>query len=126
MNILKAITRSAMLLALLACPVGAAAEFDLPGRDMLGHAEEQLALAAKDSRHWHSRREFIQRDIHDITFLLQQSLRSAAKSNHAEQQYYAKQALLLLQRGIAAGHFGARQTAPVLSLIHQLLSKQTS
>ena len=94
--------------------------------DRLGDAEQVLLDAAKESPHWHSRRDFIQRDIHDITFMLEQSLRSAEKFNHAERKYYAQQALTLLERGVGSGHFDSGQTKPVLSLLRQLLAEQPS
>ena len=104
----------------------AAAESKALSTDRVGDAEQVLSEAAKQSPHWHSRRDFIQRDIHDITFMLEQSLLSAEKSNHVERKYYARQALTLLERGVASGHFDSGQTKPVLSLLRELLAEQQS
>jgi hypothetical protein len=129
MSTLYKTARFGMILLLslwsLILPMEASAEKAL-NTDRLEDAEQVLLDAAKESPHWHSRRDFIQRDIHDITFMLEQSLRSAEKFNHAERKYYAQQALTLLERGVGSGHFDSGQTKPVLSLLRQLLAEQPS
>jgi hypothetical protein len=130
MSSLNSTGRFGMILLLLVGSLNfsmeASAESKALNIERLGDAEQLLSEAAKESPHWHSRRDFIQRDIHDITFMLEQSLRSAEKSNHAERKYYAQQALTLLERGVGSGHFHAGQTKPVLSLLRQLLAEQPS
>ncbi|BCA55991.1 hypothetical protein W02_31310 [Nitrospira sp. KM1] len=65
-----------------------------------------------------------QRDVHDITFLLEQSWKSAVKADLAARKLYAKEALTLLQRSAAHGDFDLGKADPVLILIRRLLSDQ--
>lgn len=91
------------------------------GYDVVGQAEQVLKRAASASPHWHSRQGAIQRDIYDITFLIEQAVRASEKLNDAAKQDYARQALTLLQRGVRRGHFDANSIEPVLKVIQELL-----
>src|SRR5215212_4018163 len=64
----------------------------------IGSIEQTLKRAATESPQWHKRQDAIQRDVRDITFLLQQSLLSAKNPNydHAGKAYYAQEALTVL------------------------------
>ena len=64
----------------------------------------------------------IERDVHDIAFLLEQSLLAAEKPNHVEKMYSAEQALNLLERATTVGHFELAKTEPIRK--KQLLSDQ--
>ncbi len=119
-----------IICVLLACPVatGAAAgpvrvsgESYALGYDVIGRAERVLKQAAVDSPKWHSKQDSIQRDVHDVTFLLEQAWRAAEKSNDAAKKEYAHQALTVLQRAVMRGHFDPDKIEPVLALIRQLL-----
>ena len=110
-----------VILWLLAGSVQAAGESYALGYDVIGQAEKALKQAAINSPMWHSKQDSIQRDVYDITFLLEQALRAAEKSNDAAMKEYAQQALTLLQRGITRGHFDPEKIEPVLTLIRQLL-----
>ncbi|ALA61105.1 hypothetical protein [Nitrospira moscoviensis] len=96
-------------------PAGMVAE------DVVGHAERMLKQAAQESRHWHSRQDSIQRDLHDIVFFLDQSVNAAEKSDHEARREYAGEALVLLQRGMTAGYFDETKAQPVVSFIRRLL-----
>lgn len=63
--------------------VQAAGESYALGYEVIGQVEKVLQQAAVNSQKWHSRQDFIQRDVYDITFLLKQALRAAEKSNDA-------------------------------------------
>jgi hypothetical protein len=102
-------------------PVRAAGESYALGYEEIGQAEQVLKQAATNSPNRHSKQDSIQRDIHDITFLLEQAWRAAEKSNVAAREGYAHQALSLLQRAVRRGHFDPEKIEPVLSLIRQLL-----
>src|SRR5262245_48011054 len=93
--------------------------------DTVSQAEHILKQAGKESPQWHKRQDAIERDIHDITFLLEQSWKAAEQSKHAERKDYAQQALTVLQRGVTLGHFDLAKTEPVVMLIRQLLSDQS-
>lgn len=87
----------------------------------IGDAERVLKHAAVHSPNWHRRQDAIQRDVNNITFLLEQAWRAVAKSNDTAQKDYAHQALTLLQRAVAKGHFDAGRIEPVLRVIRELL-----
>lgn len=106
---------------LLAGSVLAAGESYALGYDVIGQAEKVLKQAAVNSPKWHSRQDSIQRDIYDITFLLEQAWKAAEKANDAAMKDYAQQALVLLQRAVTRGHFDPDKIEPVLTLIRQLL-----
>ena len=95
------------------------------GYDVIIQVEDILHQAAKSSPHWDSRQDAIRRDVHDITFSLEQAWKAAEHSRHAETKDYAEQALLILQRGTARGYFNRTKTEPVRTFINGLLSKQT-
>ena len=101
--------------------VQAAGESYALGYEVIGQAERVLKQAAANGPQWHSRQDSIQRDVHDITFLLEQAWKAAEKSNDAAMQDYAQQALTLLQRAVRRGHFDPDKIEPVLTLIRQLL-----
>ncbi len=116
-----------LLVAVISAPwtspgtVEAAGETYALGHELIGHAEQVLKQAAMKSPNWHSRQDSIQRDVYDITFLLEQALRAAEKSNDAARKDYAAHALTLLQRAVTRGHFDPAQVEPVLVLIRRLL-----
>lgn len=89
----------------------------------IGSIEQTLKRAAIESPQWHRRQESIQRDIRDITFLLQQSLLSAKNPqyDHAGKTYYAQEALILLERATTVGNLDTAKIEPVFILIKQLL-----
>ena len=83
-----------------------------------------LKRAAKESPQRNSQADSVERDVHDITFLLDQSWKAAEKSDDAARKDYAHQALALLQRSVTRGNFERTKVEPVLTLIRQLLSDQ--
>jgi hypothetical protein len=89
--------------------------------EVVSHIEQVLKRAAAESPQWHSRQDAIQRDVYDITFLLERALKASEHRNDAATQTYAEQALTLLQRAVRRGHFDPQQIEPVLTLIRQLL-----
>lgn len=96
------------------------------GYDVVGKTEQVLKRAASASPQWHSRQDAIQRDIYDITFLIEQAVRASEKLNEVAKQDYARQALTLLQRGVRRGHFDANSIEPVLKVIQELLPNVTA
>lgn len=50
------------------------------GYDVIGQAEKVLMQAAANSPQWHSKQDSIQRDVYDITFLLEQAWKAAERS----------------------------------------------
>lgn len=94
--------------------------YDL-GDDVIGQTEQVLKRAAAVSPQWHRRQDAIQRDVYDITFLLEQALKASEKLNDAARKDYAEQAFTLLQRAVRRGHFDPNHIEPVLKLIRQLL-----
>jgi len=115
-----------LLICLGASIVQAAGESYALRYEDLGDAERVLKHAAVNSPNWHRRQEAIQRDVYDITFLLEQAWRAAEKGNETAQKDYAHQALTLLQRAVAKGHFGTNQIEPILRLIRDLLPDVTA
>jgi hypothetical protein len=115
----RPLRESVFTLALLILPLQAASESYALNYDAIIQVENQLELAALDAPQ--RNRQDIQRDIHDIIFLLSQSWKAAKKSNDVAQKDYAQQALTLLQRSAAQGYFDLVKAKPVLTLIHQLL-----
>jgi hypothetical protein len=101
--------------------VQAARESYALGYEVIGQTERVLKQAALNSPKWHAIQDSIQRDVHDIAFLLEQALRAAEKSNEVASKDYAHQALTLLQRAVTRGHFDPEKIKPVLTLIRQLL-----
>lgn len=83
--------------------------------------EQTLKRAAATGPGWHSKQDSIQRDIYDITYLLEQALKASQAANHEAMTDYAHQALSLLQRAINRGHFRADDVAPVLAVIQRFL-----
>ena len=106
---------------LLPGSVQAAGESYALDYDVIGQAEKVLKQPAANSPKWHSQQDSIQRDVYDITFLLQQAWKAAEKSNDAARKDYAHQALTLLQRAVTRDHFDPNKIEPVLTLIRQLL-----
>jgi hypothetical protein len=92
-------------------------------RVTIGSIEQTLKRAAIESPQWHQRQDSIQRDVRDITFLLQQSLLSAKNPqyDHAGKTYYAQEALLVLERATTVGNLDTTMMEPVFALIKQLL-----
>jgi hypothetical protein len=91
------------------------------GYDVISQAEKVLKQAAANSPKWQSKQDSIQRDIYDITFLLEQAYRAAEKTNDVAMKDSAHQALSLLQRAVARGHFDPGKVEPIFTLIRQLL-----
>jgi hypothetical protein len=91
------------------------------GYDVIGQAEKVLKQAALNSPKWDSKQDAIQRDIYNITFLLEQAYRAAEKANDAAMKDAAHQALSLLQQAVARDHFDAEKVEPIFTLIRQLL-----
>jgi hypothetical protein len=91
------------------------------GYGVIGQAEKVLKQAALHSSKWHSKQDAIQRDIYNITFLLEQAYRAAEKANDAAMKDAAHQALSLLQQAVARDHFDAEKVEPIFTLIRQLL-----
>lgn len=91
------------------------------GYGVIGQAEKVLKQAALNSSKWHSEQDAIQRDIYNITFLLEQAYRAAEKANDAAMKDAAHQALALLQQAVAQDHFDAEKVEPIFTLIRQLL-----
>jgi hypothetical protein len=120
----KVISVSTILVWLLSGPTQAAGDSNASDSDVIGQVEHVLTQVAKEGPHWHARKHSIQREVHDVTFLLERSWRAAEQSKHTERRDYAQQALIVLQRGAKLGHFDLTKTEPVLTLIRQLLSNQ--
>jgi hypothetical protein len=114
-----------MLLWLIQGPVSAGESLYPLGYDVIGQTEQVLKRAGLNSPQWHTRPEAIQRDIYDITFLLEQAVRASEKLNEPAKQDYAQQALTLLQRAVRRGHFDSTSIEPVLKVIHDLLPNMT-
>jgi hypothetical protein len=89
--------------------------------EVIGQTEQVLRKAALDSPQWHRRQNAIQRDVEDITFLLDRALKASQNLNDAARNDYAEQALRLLQRAVRRGHFDPKDIEPVLTVIRQLL-----
>ena len=117
----RALHESVFTLALLILSLQTASESYALSYDAIIQAENQLELAALDAPQ-RDRQDSIQRDIHDIIFLLSQSWKAAEKSNDVARKDYAQQALTLLQRSAAQGYFDLAKAKAVLTLIDQLLS----
>lgn len=115
------VSAGVLVVGLLSGSVQATCEPYALGYDVIGQAEKVLEQAAANSPKWHSRQDSIQRDVYDITFLLEQAWRAAEKSNDAAMKDYAQQALTLLQRAVMRGHFDPDKIEPVFMLIRQLM-----
>ena len=89
--------------------------------EVIGQTEQVLRKAALGSQQWHRRQNAIQRDVEDITFLLDRALKASQSLNDAARNDYAEQALRLLQRAVRRGHFDPKDIEPVLTVIRQLL-----
>lgn len=101
--------------------VHAAWESYAGGYDAISQVEKVLKQAAATSPQWHRKQESIQRDIHDLTFLLERAWRAAEQANDTAMKDYAHQALALLQRAVRGGHFNPAQIEPVLALIRRFV-----
>lgn len=105
-----------------AVPGGALAAGDHYGlTETILQVEQTLKRAAATSPGWHSKQDSIQRDIYDITYLLEQALKASQAANHEAMKDYAHHALTLLQRAVNRGHFRADDVAPVLAVIQRFL-----
>ena len=102
----------------------AVGEVTISSKKAIVRMEQALNRAAAASPQWHQRQDSIQRDVQDITFLLQQSLLSSENPNHdrAGKKYYAQEALTVLRRATTVGHFDPATIEPVLELIRRLLT----
>ncbi len=91
------------------------------GYDVIGQAEKVLKQAAANSPKWHGKPDSVEREIYDITFLLEQACRAADTANDAAMKGSAYQALFLLQRAVARGDFDPGTVEPIFTLIRRLL-----
>lgn len=89
--------------------------------DAVLQVERTLQKAALASPRWHHKQRRFSRDVHDISYLLEEALKASRASNHSAARDYAQQALRLLQRGVNRGHFRADDVTPVLAVIQRLL-----
>ena len=120
----KVLRISTIILGLLAGHRQIAGTSNVFGYDVILEVEDTLHQAAKASPQWHTHHDSIQRDVHDITFSLEQAWKAAEHSRHAERKDYAEQALLTLQRATDRGYFDRLKTEPVLAFIRGLLTDQ--
>ena len=117
----KVLRIGTIMVGLLAGGMQLAGTSNVIGYDVILQVEDTLHQAAKASPQWHLRQDSIRRDVHDITFSLEQAWKAAEQSRHAERKDYAEQALLILQRATARGYFDRGKTEPVLAFIRGLL-----
>jgi hypothetical protein len=87
-------------------------------QDRIAHVERVLTHAAKRSPRWHSHQASIQRDVHDIGYLVERAMKTP---DPAVMQQYAREALALLRRALGRGHFHPADVAHVLTEIEQLI-----
>jgi hypothetical protein len=120
----KILRISAMIIGLLAGQMQIMGTSKVFGYDVILQVEDTLHQAAKASPQWPTRQDSIRRDVHDISFSLEQAWKAAEHSRHAERKDWAQQALLILQRATARGYFDRVKAEPVLALIRGLLSDQ--
>ena len=123
-SVKKALTIGAIIVGLLAGQMQIAGTSSVFGYDVILQVEDILNQAAKASPQWEIRQDSIRRDVHDITFSLEQAWKAAEHSRHAERKDYAEQALLILQRATERGYFDRGKTEPVRAFIRGLLSDQ--
>jgi hypothetical protein len=120
----KVLQISAIIVGLIAGQLQIADTSNVFGYDVILQVEATLDQAAKASPQWQTQQDSIRRDVHDITFSLEQAWKAAEHSRHAERKDYAEQALLILQRATARGYFDRVKTEPVLAFIRGLLTDQ--
>jgi hypothetical protein len=89
--------------------------------ETLVHVEQALKHAAVSSPVWHSKQEAIQRDIQDISYVLDEAINASRAGNQRALRDYVREALGLLRRAIRLGHFRADDVAPVLALIQSVV-----
>lgn len=104
-----------------ATSVQAVGELYALGYDVIGQAEKVLKQAAANSPKWHSKQDSLEREIYDITLLLEHAYRAAENVNDAAMKDSAHQALSLLQQAVARGYFDPKKVEPIFLLIRQLL-----
>ena len=121
---IKRVLRTSAIIVGLAVQMQIAGVWNVYGYDVIIQAEDMLHEAAKASPQWHTKQDSIRRDVHDITFSLEQAWKAAEYSRHRERKDYAEQALLILQRGTERGHFDRVKSEPVRAFIRGLLSEQ--
>ena len=114
------------LMAWLPAAVLAATPCYALNHGVIDQVEDALKRAGATSVHGRSGQDSIQRDIYDITYLLQEALNAAENSNEVLKKDYAHQALALLQRAARHGHFEPEHIEPVFTLIRQLLPDITA
>ncbi len=119
--IMGLVSAGVVVVGLLSGSAQAAGEPYALGVEAIGQVEKVLEQAAANSQKWDTRRDSIQRDVYDITFMLEQAWRAAEKFNDTAMKDYAQQALTLLQRAVTQGHFDPDKIEPVFTLIRQLL-----
>jgi hypothetical protein len=121
---IKKVLRMSAIIIGLTVQIQIAGAWNVHGYDVINQAEDMLHQAAKASPQWHLKQDSIRRDVHDITFSLEQAWKAGEYSRHTERKDYAEQALLILRRATARGYFDRAKTEPVLALIRGLLSGQ--
>ncbi|BCA54528.1 hypothetical protein W02_16680 [Nitrospira sp. KM1] len=114
--IAKILLTSVVMMVLLVCPPHAMGEVSSAREEGLHDMENVLKQAAIEPQS-----DQTQRDVHDITFLLEQSLKSADKADHTRRKEYAKEALRLLRHSAAQGSLNLDKATPVLTLLNRLL-----
>ncbi|ALA60429.1 hypothetical protein [Nitrospira moscoviensis] len=89
--------------------------------EVIARVEVALKQAARKSPKWHSKQASIQRDVHDITYLVEQAVKASITDNHVSAQEYARQASALLQRALTRDHFHPDDVAPVMRELQRLI-----
>jgi hypothetical protein len=112
----RVLCTGAVTLCLCLASMEAAGETYSLSYDSIHEAEEHLERAALDSPQ-RNKQDTIQRDVHDIAFLIEQSSKAAEKSDDAARRNYAQQALTLLEQSARRGYFDLAKAEPVLALI---------
>jgi hypothetical protein len=102
-------------------PPAASLVEDHAREDVIGRVEVALKHAARKSPKWHSKQASIQRDVHDITYLVEQAVKASKTDNHVSAQEYARQASALLQRALTRDHFHPDDVAPVMRELQRLI-----
>ncbi len=96
-----------------------AGEMAQPGLEhRIRQAEQVLKQAGRNSARWHNRRARIERDVHDIAYLIERAMKAGDRATTAE---YAREAHNLLERAINRGHFHPDDVAPIANELRGLV-----
>lgn len=104
-------------LMLLASP-GESGEGPASRHDQIARVEQVLTHAAQCSPRWHSHQALIQRDVHDISYLVERAMKTPDPILRRE---YAAEALALLKRALSRGFFHTDEVRHVVNELHQLI-----